>query len=219
MEGEKWSNQATRSGSSSPLSLHTTGEPPIFTVAGIACKSGGLQELRLPAISLPVMDSLCFRRGVARLPLPQTRNKGGSCAVSVCCLPDRALTWSSYINLRGALGRAFARSPASAGILGDDRRTCRRARTLAGEPPQQQPGPGPVRARLGWCEVARMVSNGWYSILRTPRACRNSPNHQCARSFFGRRGQQTGQADAAPLPAYRSSSGPPSTMKFDSHCW
>jgi hypothetical protein len=76
MEGEKWSNHATRSGSSSPLSLHTTGEPPIFTVAGIACKSGGLQELRLPAISLPVMDSPCFRRGVARLPLPQTRNKG-----------------------------------------------------------------------------------------------------------------------------------------------
>ena len=81
MEGEKWSNHATRSGSSSPLSLHTTGEPPIFTVAGIACKSGGLQELRLPAISLPVMDSLCFRRGVARLPLPQTRNKGGAVAL------------------------------------------------------------------------------------------------------------------------------------------
>jgi len=33
MEGEKWSNHATRSGSSSPLSLHTTAEPPIFTVA------------------------------------------------------------------------------------------------------------------------------------------------------------------------------------------
>ena len=67
MEGEKWSTHPTRSGSSSALRLHTTAEPPIFTVGDIACKFGGLRELRLPAISLPVMDSQCVRRGVARL--------------------------------------------------------------------------------------------------------------------------------------------------------
>jgi hypothetical protein len=33
-----------------------------------------------------------------------------------------------------------------------------------------------------------MVSNGWLSILRTPRVCRNYANHQCAESFFAGRG-------------------------------
>lgn len=47
---------------------------PIFTLADIPCNFCGVQEIRLPAISLPMRDGLCFTHGLgsATASRPQT---------------------------------------------------------------------------------------------------------------------------------------------------
>lgn len=64
-----------------------------------------------------------------------------------------------------------------------------------------------------------MVSNGWYAILRTPRVFRNSPNHQCAQAFFGERANKLVMQMRRRYRHTVRPQGPPSTMKFASHCW
>ena len=72
--------------SSGPLA-RASASGPSFTMAGFACNFCGLQEIRLPALSLPMTTSLCFGhgRGSVTGPRSQTKNNWGAGPLSSVC--------------------------------------------------------------------------------------------------------------------------------------